>query len=232
MVTKNKKTLVQTIIVGAFVVAIVGLGYTVTNQNAQLRVLNEQITTMEKSLKESQEITNENQSESDNTPPSTSENEREQETTVSDGNLEVNNAAVQDVSETQNATKVNTSSIGYTLPDGWTSEIRDNGTLFISAPEGGYVVVNVYDFPANIGRRTFFCQITEHYCLDQTTFNPIQIGNMSGYEALMVDNSGGGNEYFGTVGGSFIWISTFSPSSPVNNPFDQGIDSLLKSFVF
>ncbi|MFH2019651.1 MAG: hypothetical protein ABII80_03505 [bacterium] len=125
------------------------------------------------------------------------------------------------------------SEIKYTLPDGWVAEIRSEmNDLYLSpSEEGGYLAIKVYSYAGNTGRREYYCQIT-NYCIDATYFTATKIGNITGYKASALDNSGGGAEYFGEKGDKFYIISSFSPSSPSVNFFDTTYQLVLDSLVF
>lgn len=120
--------------------------------------------------------------------------------------------------------------IKYTLPSNWTGEIRDNN-LVLNANGGGYLAIKVYSNKPSEGRREYYCELTK-YCTSSSTFSPMQIGNISGYKAEKLDNSGGGTEYFGAKGDKFYIISSFSPSYPTPNEFDKTYLSVLSSLVF
>lgn len=232
------------IIISSAVVILIlfGFAYFSFNQQKTINQLNEKIMKMEDTLTKNDSIGKENDSVLDSEPENEIEKEEpklqeqidthqdiiDTETNNTPANQDIN--PLEETNVQQLAPKTDISSIGYSLPDGWRSEIQEN-TLMLYAPEGGYIGINVYDFPSNTGRRAYYCQIAGT-CIDSTTFTPTQIGNISGYEATGLDNSGGGREYFGAVGGSFIRITTFSPSSPTNNPFDQGRDLVLQSLTF
>jgi len=127
----------------------------------------------------------------------------------------------------------NLSEIEYTLPDGWVAEIRsEQNDLFLSPEEeGGYLAIKVYSYDGKTGRKAYYCQIT-NYCIEATYFTEMKIGNIPGYKANALDNSGGGSEYFGVKGGKFYIISSFSPSYPPSNFFDKSYQDALGSLVF
>jgi len=121
--------------------------------------------------------------------------------------------------------------IKYTLPQGWKAK-TDNNRLYLSPiDEGGFLAIQVVNYPGNIGRREYYCQITK-YCLDRTYFTEMNIGNIAGYKASGLDNSGGGEDYFGTKGDKFYIIGSFSPSSPSPNEFDKNYQEVLRSLIF
>ena len=131
--------------------------------------------------------------------------------------------------------RLSPSKIKYTLPDGWEAKIRpDLNDLFLTPKEeGGFLAIKVYPYDVNIGRRKYYCQVTG-FCIDGITyFTPMQIGNISGYEAAALDNSGGGGEYFGAKADKFYIISRFSPCyPPSSNYFDKTLQQVLDSLVF
>lgn len=120
--------------------------------------------------------------------------------------------------------------IKYILPQGWEAKLN-NDSLFISpANGGGYLSIRVYDYPNNIGRREYYCQVSK-VCIEGTTyFTEMSIGNISGYMASALDNSGGGSEYLGAKGNKFYLISSYNPPSP--NEFEKNYKNVLNSLVF
>jgi len=120
--------------------------------------------------------------------------------------------------------------IKYKLSQGWEAKLN-NDSLFISPVNGGgYLSIRVYDYPGNVGRREYYCQVSK-VCIEGTSyFTEINIGNISGYIANALDNSGGGPEYFGAKGSKFYIISSYNPPSP--NEFEQNYKSVLSSLVF
>ncbi len=120
--------------------------------------------------------------------------------------------------------------IKYVLPQGWEGKLN-NDSLFISpVNSGGFLSIRVYDYPSNIGRREYYCQVSK-VCIDGTSyFTEMNIGNISGYEANALDNSGGGAEYFGAKGNKFYITSSYNPPSP--NEFEKNYRNVLNSLVF
>ncbi len=120
--------------------------------------------------------------------------------------------------------------IKYVLPQGWEGKLN-NDSLFLSPVNGGgYLSIRVYDYPNNIGRREYYCQVSK-VCIEGTTyFTEMIIGNISGYLANALDNSGGGSEYFGAKGDKFYVISSYNPPSP--NEFEKNYRNVLNSLVF
>jgi len=120
--------------------------------------------------------------------------------------------------------------IKYKLSQGWEAKLN-NDSLFISPVNGGgYLSIRVYDYPGNVGRREYYCQVSK-VCIEGTSyFTEMNIGNISGYIANALDNSGGGPEYFGAKGSKFYIISSYNPPSP--NEFEQNYKSVLNSLVF
>lgn len=112
--------------------------------------------------------------------------------------------------------------IKFTLAPGWESEYRDNG-LFIGTPDNtGYFFITTYPY-SGAGRREYFCEVTKDRCIPETTFTPTKIGNISGYKADRIDNSGGGPMFFGAKGDTFYLINTYG---------SEKIYSFLDSLVF
>ena len=120
--------------------------------------------------------------------------------------------------------------IKYQLPQGWEVKLN-NDSLFISPINGGgYLSIRVYDYPDNLGRREYYCQVSK-VCIEGTTyFTEMNLGNISGYMARALDNSGGGSEYFGAKGNKFYIISSYNPPSP--NEFEKNYKNVLNSLVF
>lgn len=123
----------------------------------------------------------------------------------------------------------NLNEITFILPVNWTSKLNKNDLFLSPVNGGGYLDIVVHEYPANTGRREFFCQIT-HVCIEETTFTPIQMGNISGYKADTLDNSGGGGMYFGAKGNKFYVISSYGPPKP--NDFDDSYNNVLASLKF
>lgn len=119
--------------------------------------------------------------------------------------------------------------IKYTLPKGWKAVMNDG--LFISPDQGGgFLSVKSYEYPGNIDSKKYYCQLSK-VCIEGTTYyEEKKIGNISGYRALALDNSGGGPDYFGFKGNEFYIISTFTPPFP--NEFETHFQEVLNSLVF
>lgn len=130
---------------------------------------------------------------------------------------------------------VSLSEIKYTLPQGWKAEIRKNalnedGLELTPESGGGFLWIQVYDYPGTSGRREYYCQVSK-VCIEGTSyFNKMSLGNISGYSAHALDNSGGGTEYFGAKGNKFYIISSFSPHYP--NEFGKNYMNMLNSLKF
>ncbi|HOZ81081.1 MAG TPA: hypothetical protein PK370_02570 [Candidatus Woesebacteria bacterium] len=119
--------------------------------------------------------------------------------------------------------------IKYQLPSNWKAQIRDNH-LYLSPNEGGgYLSIGTYSYQSDIGRREYYCQIRQ-VCINETTFTSLKIGNISGYLAQSIDNSGGGSEYFGAKGDKFYVINTYNP--PLPNEFHNNYQKVLDSLIF
>ncbi len=120
--------------------------------------------------------------------------------------------------------------VSYRLPEGWVANVDSWSLMIFPKVGGGYLKLEVYSYPQNIGRREYFCQ-TSGVCIEDTTrFTETRIGNISGYIADAIDNSGGGREYFGAKGDKFYRISSYNPPSP--NEFEKSYQSVLNSFQF
>ncbi len=120
--------------------------------------------------------------------------------------------------------------IKYKLSQGWETKLNNDSLLISPVNGGGYLSIRVYDYPGNVGRREYYCQVSK-VCIEGTSyFTEINIGNISGYVANALDNSGGGPEYFGAKGSKFYIISSYNPPSP--NEFEQNYKSVLSSLVF
>lgn len=120
--------------------------------------------------------------------------------------------------------------IQYSLPKGWEAKL-DEKSLFISPINGGgFLSIRVYNDQENTGRREYYCQVSK-VCMEGTTyFTDMSIGNISGYVANALDNSGGGPEYFGAKGNKFYIISSYGPPSP--NEFEKNYRNVLNSLRF
>lgn len=105
---------------------------------------------------------------------------------------------------TQNGTS--SEDIKYLLPSGWKAGITNN-ILYIQPTNQVGIVIKTYGYSENTGRREYYCKLVD-YCIEETTyFTETTIGNISGYIANALDNSGGGPEYFGVKGDKFYIIS-------------------------
>ncbi|MDP1722211.1 MAG: hypothetical protein Q8L37_03300 [Candidatus Gottesmanbacteria bacterium] len=119
--------------------------------------------------------------------------------------------------------------IRYTLPTGWGATLNADNLHLAPKSGGGYLYIEVFNYPGTTGRRDYYCQLRK-YCIPETEFTETTIGNISGYRATRLDNSGGGEEYFGAKGNKFYIIGTYSPPSP--NDFDNNYKSVLSSLIF
>ncbi len=119
--------------------------------------------------------------------------------------------------------------IKYTLTGTWKATLNPD-SLFLSPSSGGYLSIKVFDLPEGVGRREFFCTVTIDICQPQSQFTPYQLGNISGYMATVLDNSGGGAMYFGAKGNKFYLISTFGPPPP--NEYMESYTAVLDSLIF
>lgn len=119
--------------------------------------------------------------------------------------------------------------IKFTLPTDWKSEIKDGSLWLTPVSGGGYYAIKVYEYSGTVGRREFYCSLVDS-CIDSSTFEPTQIGNISGYAANGLDNSGSGQVYFGAKGNSFYVIDSYNPPAP--NNFENQRQGVLDSLVF
>jgi hypothetical protein len=146
----------------------------------------------------------------------------------------LNTLKLQNIDSSGKAVGAKLENIEYNLPADWQATINTDALgkkQLVLSPEqdGGFLAVKVYDYD-HTGRRTTYCSIT-NYCIQGTTeFTPMSIGNISGYQARGLDNSGGGEEYFTAKGNKFYIISTYSPPGP--NNFDNNYTSVLDSLEF
>jgi len=131
--------------------------------------------------------------------------------------------------------------IKYTLPEGWKAYMNTSSSnqvsLMLSTEGGGYLGISVYSYPGNIGRREYYCQVRKQerggdVCISSSYFTEMTIGNISGYKAEAIDNSGGGSEYFGAKGNKFYIISSFSGPLPGSANFVNNYRLVLSSLVF
>lgn len=131
---------------------------------------------------------------------------------------------------TANSTIMTYEGISYRLPDGWVATEDSWGLMISPKTGGGYLKLEIYSYPKNIGRREYYCQ-TSGVCIEGTTyFTEIAIGNIGGYMANAIDNSGGGVDYFGAKGDKFYRIVSYKPPSP--NEFESKYRQVLSSFEF
>lgn len=126
--------------------------------------------------------------------------------------------------------------IKYSLPEGWKAEINrssngEESLWFSPINQGGHLIIKVYSYDMKTDIKKYYCQLT-NYCIEETYFIPMMIGNISGYEANALDNSGGGFDYFGVKDDKFYIINRLSPSYPPINFFDQTYKQVLNSLVF
>ncbi len=137
----------------------------------------------------------------------------------------LNNTSPTTSSQINGASLVN---IKYTLPAGWKATLNADSLLL--APSTGYLSIKVDDYNGTTGRREYYCQVSK-ICVEGTTkFTEMTIGNISGYMASGLDNSGGGSEYFGAKGNKFYVISSYNP--PLPNNFENSYKQVLNSLVF
>lgn len=121
--------------------------------------------------------------------------------------------------------------VKFTLPDGWTSIIETKPLssvkgLFISAP-GGYINILANNYPGNIGRREFFCQIVIFDGCSKMEFATADFGNISGY----VRTNESQKWYFG-VKGNFFYTVLVANTAGAGTEFEQNYQKVLNSLVF
>ena len=120
--------------------------------------------------------------------------------------------------------------IKYELPQGWEAKLGDESLLISPVEGGGFLSIRVYNYPEDVGRREYYCQVS-NVCIEGVSyFTEMSIGNISGYVANALDNSGGGAEYFGAKGNKFYIISSYNPPSP--NEFENNYKNVLNSLIF
>jgi len=125
---------------------------------------------------------------------------------------------------------VDLKNIKVTLPEEWETKLNTDRLLISPKTGGGYLSIKAYTYPTTIGRREYYCQVSK-ICIEGTSyFTEMNIGNISGYSANSLDNSGGGTEYFGAKGNKFYIISSYSPPSP--SEFEKSYKQVLNSLVF
>ncbi len=124
---------------------------------------------------------------------------------------------------------VDLKNIRYTLPSTWAATLNADNLHLAPKSGGGWLSLEVFNYPGTTGRREYYCQLHK-YCITESAFTETTIGNISGYLATRLDNSGGGSEYFGAKGNKFYIISTYSPPAP--NDFDTHVQSVLSSLIF
>lgn len=119
--------------------------------------------------------------------------------------------------------------IRYSLPKEGEAEIK-NGMLILSPTKGGgSFYIKVYNYSGTDGRREYYCQLVD-YCTSETNFEKVNIGNIEGYIATILDNSGSGPDLFGAKGNKFYIISSYALSSA--NVFSAISQQVLNSLVF
>lgn len=147
--------------------------------------------------------------------------------------FEASPTSIPQTSPDTNTTTVNgvdLKNIKVTLPERWETKLNADSLLISPKTGGGYLSIKTYTYPTTIGRREYYCQVSK-VCIEGTSyFTEMNIGNISGYTANALDNSGGGTEYFGAKGNKFYIISSYSPPSP--SEFEKSYKQVLNSLVF
>lgn len=119
--------------------------------------------------------------------------------------------------------------IKYTLPSTWESKPTSESLTLSPKTGGGFLVLKAYNYPGDMGRRDYYCKLVG-YCIKETYFESMNIGNISGYKASALDNSGGGDDYFGAKGNKIYIINSYNPPSPTE--FEKSYRQVLNSLVF
>lgn len=120
--------------------------------------------------------------------------------------------------------------INYTLPSGWNAKLNTDSLFLSPANGGGYLLIKVYNYSGTTGRREYYCQVSKVCIQGTTSFTEMQLGNILGYMASALDNSGGGSEYFGAKGNKFYIISSYNP--PSSSEFENNYRNVLNSLIF
>lgn len=120
--------------------------------------------------------------------------------------------------------------IQYKLPPNWTAEVKD-GVLVFSA-NGGYLSVREIGNYKGTGRREFYCEVSKNSCINETEFNAMRLGNILGYKAEPVDNSGSSIAYFGAKGDKFYIVDYWNFSSTYDTDFQKGYMQVIDSLQF
>lgn len=134
------------------------------------------------------------------------------------------------ITNTPQVNGVGLNAIKYSLPTTWEGKISDNSLILSPESGGGYLSVKVYDYAGTTGRREYYCQVSKMCIYGTTKYTEVNVGNISGYMTSGLDNSGGGNEYFGAKGNKFYVISSYNPPSP--NDFESNYKAVMNSLIF
>jgi hypothetical protein len=157
--------------------------------------------------------------------------------------------AVPDITEvettplTETGTPVNmtdqqavTEGIFYDLPESWelvedSDQIKsqDYQVIAFTTPEGGYFSIASYSYDGAEPTKVF-CEIYQDVCLEESTFEPMQIGNMQGYFPKSIDIWGNVLVYFGVSNNKFHIVEISNPEDSLT--FVEQYKGVLNSLVF
>lgn len=119
--------------------------------------------------------------------------------------------------------------IKYTLPENWETKLDSEKLMLSPKSGGGYLSITVGNYDQTTDTKIYFCQ-KNNVCIDSTYFTETSIGNISGFKADSLDNSGSGPMYFGTKGDKFYSINSYNPPSP--NEFENSYLQILSTLIF
>lgn len=123
----------------------------------------------------------------------------------------------------------NLADIKYTLPESWYAKILNDALHLSPISGGGFLSITSYPYENSLGRREYYCEVRKT-CIKKTYFESVKLGNIDGYIANAIDNSGGGSEYFGAKGDNFYVIAVYIPPSP--NDFNDNYRKVLSTLRF
>ncbi len=118
--------------------------------------------------------------------------------------------------------------IKYTLPSTWEASLGVKSLSLSPKTGGGNLVIEAYRYSSGDVKK-YYCEVVG-YCIKETYFESMKIGNISGYKASALDNSGGGADYFAVKGERIYIINSYNPPSP--NEFEKTYKEVLNSLVF
>lgn len=139
-------------------------------------------------------------------------------------------------SEQGELTEANLMGVKAALPENWSMEVVENtqGTTLMISPDnaGGFIAIRAHDYVDTGNMQAYYCSIHEVCIPAMTEFIETPIGNIVGYKATPVDNSGGGRELFGVKDGKMYTLSVSTPSVPEITEFEMHSAEVLESLVF